>query len=58
MRTAISNGLADDAEYAAFVAENAGGDGLLILGRITYELMAAFWPTADAMAMLRQLPKA
>lgn len=39
----------DDAEYAAFVAENAGGGGLLVLGRITYELMAAFWPSADAM---------
>jgi len=39
----------DDAEYAAFVAENAGGGGLLVLGRITYELMAGFWPTPDAM---------
>ena len=39
----------DDAEYAAFVAENASGGGLLLLGRITYELMAGFWPTPDAM---------
>jgi dihydrofolate reductase len=38
----------DDAEYAAFVAENASGGGMLVLGRITYQLMAGFWPTAEA----------
>ena len=37
----------DDAEYQAFVAENASGGGQLLLGRITYELMASYWPTAD-----------
>jgi dihydrofolate reductase len=39
----------DDAEYAAFVAENASGGGQLLLGRITYELMASFWPKPIAM---------
>ncbi len=38
----------DDPEYAAFVAENASGDGQLLFGRITYELMASYWPTALA----------
>ena len=34
-----------DAEWEAFVAGNASGGGMLLLGRITYELMASFWPT-------------
>jgi dihydrofolate reductase len=34
-----------DAEWNAFVAENAGGGGVLVFGRITYELMASYWPT-------------
>jgi dihydrofolate reductase len=29
-----------DAEFNAFVAENASGGGELVFGRITYELMA------------------
>jgi dihydrofolate reductase len=39
----------DDAEFSAFVADNARGGGELLFGRITYELMAAYWPTAMAM---------
>jgi dihydrofolate reductase len=38
----------DDPEFAAFAAENAGGDGELLFGRKTYELMAGYWPTAMA----------
>ena len=34
-----------DAEWDAFVVGNASGGGMLLLGRITYELMASFWPT-------------
>jgi dihydrofolate reductase len=34
-----------DAEWDAFVAGNASGGGVLLFGRITYELMANFWPT-------------
>src|SRR5215211_1634833 len=37
-----------DAEWDAFVTDNANSGGTLLLGRITYELMAAYWPTADA----------
>ena len=40
---------ADDAEWTAFVAENASGGGVLVLGRITYELMASYWPTPAAL---------
>lgn len=37
-----------DAEFDAFVAENAGAGGVLLFGRITYELMASYWPTPHA----------
>lgn len=42
----------NDAEWNAFVAENAGGGGALVFGRITYEMMASFWPTPMAMKMM------
>ncbi len=38
----------NDPEWNAFVAENAGGGGQLIFGRVTYDLMASFWPTPFA----------
>jgi dihydrofolate reductase len=38
-----------DAEWNAFVAENATGGGVLVFGRITYELMASYWPTPQAL---------
>lgn len=38
----------NDAEWNAFVADNAKGGGLLLFGRITYELMASYWPTPYA----------
>jgi dihydrofolate reductase len=38
----------EDPEYSAFVAENASGGGQLLFGRITYELMASYWPTPVA----------
>ncbi len=38
----------DDAEWNSFVADNASGGGQLIFGRMTYDLMAGFWPTPYA----------
>jgi len=38
-----------DAEWNAFVEGNAKGGGVLLFGRITYELMASYWPTPLAM---------
>lgn len=38
----------DDAEYQAFVTENASGGGELLFGRVTYDLMASYWPTPNA----------
>lgn len=37
-----------DPEWDAFVAGNAGGGGVLLFGRVTYEMMASFWPTPAA----------
>jgi dihydrofolate reductase len=37
-----------DAEWNAFVEGNAKGGGVLVFGRITYELMASYWPTPAA----------
>lgn len=39
----------NDPEWNAFAADNAKGGGVLVFGRITYELMASFWPTPIAM---------
>jgi len=36
---------AHDAESQAFTAENARGGGMLVFGRVTYEMMASYWPT-------------
>jgi dihydrofolate reductase len=40
-----------DPEWSAFVAGNASGDGALLFGRVTYEMMAGFWPTPAAREM-------
>jgi dihydrofolate reductase len=37
-----------DPEWDAFVAGNAKGGGVLLFGRITYEMMAGYWPTPMA----------
>jgi dihydrofolate reductase len=37
-----------DAEFNAFVAENAKGGGQLLFGRKTYQEMAGYWPTPQA----------
>jgi dihydrofolate reductase len=37
-----------DAEWSEFVAGNASGGGVLLFGRITYQLMASYWPTPMA----------
>lgn len=38
----------DDTEWQEFVAGNASGGGMLLFGRKTYEMMAAWWPTPAA----------
>jgi dihydrofolate reductase len=40
----------DDPEFNEFTASNAkrSGGGTLLFGRVTYEMMKAFWPTPEA----------
>ena len=38
-----------DPEWSAFVEGNARAGGVLVFGRITYELMIRYWPTPDAL---------
>ncbi len=45
----------EDDEWNAFASENASGGGVLLFGRITYELMAAFWPTPEAFATMPEV---
>lgn len=39
-----------DPEFSAFVADNAQGNGVLLFGRVTYEMMSSYWPTEAARA--------
>ncbi|MGO4711782.1 dihydrofolate reductase family protein [Bradyrhizobium sp. 2TAF24] len=34
-----------DPEFNAFVQDNAKGGGVLVFGRVTYQMMAGYWPT-------------
>jgi dihydrofolate reductase len=38
-----------DKEWDDFVAENASGGGTLLFGRVTYEMMSQYWPSAEAL---------
>ena len=38
----------EDEEWTEFVNGNASGDGILLFGRTTYEMMASWWPTPAA----------
>jgi dihydrofolate reductase len=37
-----------DTEWNSFVANNAKSDSMLVFGRVTYDLMAGYWPTPQA----------
>lgn len=47
----------DDPEWNAWVAGNTKGGGTLLFGRITYEMMASFWPTPAALETLPVVAK-
>ena len=48
---------ADDEEWNEFVSGNAGGGGALVMGRVTHDMMASFWPTAEAKEMMPEVAK-
>jgi dihydrofolate reductase len=43
---------ADDPEWKEFVSGNASGSGALLFGRVTYDMMASWWPTPQAKAAM------
>ena len=45
----------DDPEWNAFTAGNAQSGGELLFGRVTYDLMASFWPTPAAAKMFPEV---
>lgn len=44
----FAHGTGADAEWDAFVESNTGRDGVLVFGRVTYDLMASYWTTPMA----------
>ena len=44
-----------DDEQNRFTTERAEGGGVLLFGRVTYELMAGFWPTPEAAEALPEV---
>jgi dihydrofolate reductase len=47
----------DDPEWNEFVGGNASGNGVLLFGRVTYEMMASFWPSPQAAQMMPVVAK-
>ena len=47
----------DDAEFQEFTTGNAKGGGALLFGRVTYEMMAGFWPTSQAQQMMPEVAR-
>jgi dihydrofolate reductase len=54
----------DDPEWNEFTAQNAKGEAELLFGRVTYEMMAGFWPSdfakenyPDVAKGMNRLPK-
>jgi dihydrofolate reductase len=48
----------DNEEWNRFTNENAGGEAEFLFGRKTYELMASFWPTPQALTSMPAVAKA
>jgi dihydrofolate reductase len=46
---------ANDAEWNEFTAGNASGNGVLVFGRVTYDMMVSYWPTDAARKAMPQV---
>ena len=47
-----------DEEFREFTSSNARGDAELLFGRVTFDMMAAFWPTPEAANRLPEVAAA
>src|ERR1700741_2840066 len=47
----------NDKEWNEFSASNAKGGGALLFGRVTYQMMASFWPTPMAAKSMPDVAK-
>ncbi len=47
-----------DPEWLAFTSENASGEAVLVFGRVTYDLMAGWWPTPQALQSMPDVARA
>ncbi len=45
----------NDAEFNAFTTQNAQSGGVLLFGRVTYDMMVSFWPTLAASQMMPEV---
>jgi dihydrofolate reductase len=47
----------EDPEFGAWVGANANQSGILLFGRVTYQMMEAFWPTPAATAQMPEVAR-
>src|SRR6266487_2088532 len=48
----------NDPEWNEFTSQNAKGEAEFLFGRITYDMMASFWPTPFAMESFPDVARA
>jgi dihydrofolate reductase len=48
---------ADDPDLMEFTKNNAQGENALVFGRVTYEVMVAWWPTPEAVKAMPKVAK-
>jgi len=48
---------ADDVQWRQFMAENAAAGGVLMFGRVTYDLMSSWWPTPAAAKAMPEIAR-
>jgi dihydrofolate reductase len=46
-----------DAEWTTFISGNAKGKATFLFGRVTYQMMADFWPTPEALKLMPDVAK-
>jgi dihydrofolate reductase len=47
-----------DPEWIEFTTGNASGEGMLVFGRVTYDMMRGYWPTPAALQTMPDVARA